>query len=428
MRKYILILTFLPFAVGARTQSTRPVTYEPRGQTGMSAERLRLLDTVLQQAVDNKWAPGMEALVIRGGKVAYHKVFGSDDPASGKKLEMNAIYRVASQTKAITSVAVMILYEQGKLLLDDPVSKYIPAFRNPKILDVYHPSDTSYSVIPAKKEITIRHLLTHTSGLGYSQIGDGALNEIYCKHRIPCGLGSQHRSLSEVMNELGTLPLAHEPGERFTYGLNVDVLGYIVERVSGISLDAFFKRYIFGPLDMRDTYFYLPKEKYKRLVNLYIVDDSGVLVKSPGYFETSGSVLKDYPATEGSYYSGGAGLVSTITDYAHFLQMLLDGGAYNGKRILSSTSVRLMTMNQIGPLLCHSQKFGLGFLVISAEGSALTPQSEGTFGWGGAFSTVYWVDPRKKIIGLLYRQMWNDQHEEELNGKFKALVYQAVTE
>lgn len=404
------------------------MVYAQQEQTKMLKERLPYIDTVLQQAVGNKWTAGAEALIIRNGAIAYHKTFGFNDIETGKKLEPNSIYRIASQTKAITSVAIMILYEEGKLLLDDPVSKFIPSFKNPRILATYNPADTSYTTVPAKKEITIRHLLTHTSGIAYAEIGGGPLNAIYRKHHIPCGLGLQYRRLSEVITDLGTLPLAHEPGTAFTYGLNVDVLGYIVELLSGMSLSDFFQKRIFVPLDMQDTYFYLPKEKNNRLVNLYIVAPNGQLRKSPGYFEVNGNIMKDYPTADGSYYAGGAGLVSTVMDYAKFLQMLLNDGTYNGKRILSRNTIRMMTMNQIGDLTVDGQKFGLGFRIVSEAGSALTPQRPGTFSWGGAFSTQYWVDPKEKLIGILYRQLWDDQHEEELNDKYKILVYQALAD
>ena len=404
------------------------ITSSTAAAAGMSAKRLQRIDTVLQRALNDKWTNEAQALIIRNGKIAYSKSFGYNDVERKIKLPDNGIFRIASQTKAITSVAIMMLYEEGKLLLNEPVSKYIPSFKNPVVLDQYNEKDTTYTTIPAKKEITIRHLLTHTSGIAYSQIGGGPLNSIYYKNNIICGLGLEDKLLGNEMKILGTLPLLHDPGEHFTYGLNTDVLGYIVEIISGMSLDDFFHKKIFEPLGMKDTYFYLPVEKQNRLINLYIVNADGSLRKSPGYFEVNNNIMTDYPKAKGTYFSGSAGLCSTIMDYAIFLQMLLNGGEYNDNRILSRNSVRMMTMNQVGLLNSGPHKFGLGFQIVTEESSALGPQQPGTFSWGGAFSTTYWVDPKEKIIGLLYRQLWDDQHEDELNNKFKVLVYQAIND
>ena len=395
---------------------------------GMLAGRLHRIDTVLNEYVKNQWTNAAVALIIRNGKIAYYKSFGYDDMTTRKPMRNDGIFRIASQTKAITSVAVMMLYEQGKFLLDDPISKYIPEFKNPVVLDQYHEQDTTYTTVPAKREITIRNLLSHTSGIGYAQIGDGALNAIYHKNGIPSGLGLEKKLLGDEIKILGKLPLLHQPGERFTYGLNVDVLGYLVEVLSGMSLSDFFRKNIFEPLGMKDTFFYLPTDKQDRLVSLYIVDSAGSLRKSPGYIDVNGTRMFDYPKAKGTYYAGGAGLTSTIMDYAIFLQMLLNDGYYNGKRILSRNTVRLMTMNQVGDLSVGGYKFGLGFQVVTKEAVSLSPLQEGSFSWGGAFATTYWVDPKEKIVALLYKQLWDDQHENELREKFKALVYQAIAD
>lgn len=394
---------------------------------GMLPERLRRIDVILQEAVDKQWANGVAALIVHNGKVAYYNSFGFNDLESRQPLRKDHIFRIASQTKAITSVAIMMLYEEGKFLLDDPVSNYIPSFKNPGILSSFNEKDTTYTTVPDKKEITIRHLLSHTSGIGYAQIGEGPINAIYGKYHIACGLGVHNGSLSEDIQQLGRLPLLHEPGEKFTYGLNVDVLGYLVEILSGMTLDEFFRKRIFELLGMKDTHFYLPKEKCSRLANLYLVDSTGKLTRSPGWFTVGSDTLRDYPASAGSYYAGGAGLSSTIMDYAFFLQMLLNGGEYNGKRILGRNTVRMMTTNQIGSLSLGADKFGLGFEIVTEESSGKFPTPAGTFSWGGAFSTTYWADPKEKIIGLLYRQLWDDRHESELNNKFKVLVYQALS-
>ena len=247
-------------------------------------------------------------------------------------MQKDGIFRIASQTKAITSVAIMILFEEGKLLLDDPVSKYIPAFKKQQVLDKFNAADTTYTTVPAKKEITIRELLTHTSGLGYAQIGSKEANAIYAKNNLTAGIGVQDDKLLDAMNRLAKLPLMHQPGEKWTYGLNSDLLGCLVEVISGMTLDDFFRTRIFEPLDMKDTYFHIPYSKTYKLVNLYREDSTGHLVKGESNM-LNGPVGVNYPLIGSNYYSGGAGLSSTIYDYAVFLQMLLNNGIYNGRSV-----------------------------------------------------------------------------------------------
>ncbi len=319
----------------------------------------------------------------------------------------------------------MMLYEEGKFLLDDPISKYLPEFKKPVVLATFNEMDTSYTTVPAKREITIRDLLTHTSGIDYAQIGSKTADAIYFKNGITSGIGLKDHILSDDMKKLGPLPLMHQPGEKFTYGLNVDVLGYLVEVISGIKLDEFFRTRIFEPLGMKDTYFYLPAEKQNRLVTIYLSDSLQNLQKFSPEYDYNGIMYRDYPNAKGTYFSGGAGLSSTIMDYAIFLQMLLNGGEYNGKRILSRNSVRMMTMNQIGDLFNGQEKFGLGFGIETEKTSGQFPSQAGTFSWGGIFSTTYWVDPKEKIVALIYKQIWKDPHGDLAN-KFKVLIYQAI--
>jgi len=394
---------------------------------GFSAERLKRIDREMNDWVEKGWMQGGTALIIRNGKIVYYKAAGYNDLDSRTPMQKENIFRIASQTKAITSVAIMILFEEGKLLLDDPVSKYIPAFKKQQVLDKFNPTDTTYTTMPAKKEITIRELLTHTSGLGYAQIGSKEANAIYAKHDLTAGLGVQDDKLLDAMNRLAKLPLMHQPGEKWTYGLNTDLLGCLAEVISGMSLDEFFKKRIFEPLGMKDTYFLVPKEKATRLVNLYREDSTGKLVKATGNMLNGKTITPNYPLEASTYYSGGAGLSSTIYDYAVFLQMLLNNGVYNGKRIISRNAVRMMTMNQIGDLSRGDDKFGLGFQVVTERGSARTPAQAGTFSWGGAFATSYWVDPKEKIVMLFYRQLQNTTKGEVVE-KFRALTYQAIND
>jgi CubicO group peptidase (beta-lactamase class C family) len=389
----------------------------------VSEERLIRIDKMLQQGIDSGWITGAVGFIARDGKIVYNKAFGVDDIDTKSPMRTDDIFRIASQTKAITSVAVMMLFEEGKFLLGDPVSKYIPEFADPRVLDRFNEKDTTYTSIPANREITIRDLLTHTSGIDYAGIGSENMRAIYAKSGIPAVFGSDKVILGDKIKVLGKLPLAHQPGEKFTYGLNVDVLGYLVEVLSGESLDHYFQTHIFEPLGMTDTYFYLPPSKFERLVTAYTEDDRHHLIKWTD--KTLVGVEVNYPKVEGTWFSGGAGLSSTTKDYATFLQMLLNKGEYNGKRLLSRRTVELMTTNQIGDLSLGTDKFGLGFQITSKEGQALLGVSEGSFAWGGFFGTTYWADPRERLVCLLFTQEFPLSHSE-IQGKFKVLVYQAL--
>jgi CubicO group peptidase (beta-lactamase class C family) len=424
LKKIVLITVLLLQAVFLSAQSIIPLTTPEAA--GFSSERLKRLDREMNDWAQKEWMNGGVALIIRNGKVAYYKAIGYNDLAAKSALQKEGIFRIASQTKAITSVAMMILFEEGKFLLNDPVSKYIPAFKKQQVLDKFNAADTTYTTVPAKSEITIRQLFTHTSGLGYAQIGSKEANAIYAKNNLTAGIGVKDDKLLDAMNRLGKLPLMHQPGERFTYGLNSDLLGCLVEVISGMSLNDFFRTRIFEPLGMKDTYFQIPAEKATRLVNLYREDSTGKLV-FPQKTMLNGPVGADYPLNASSYYSGGAGLSSTIYDYAIFLQMLLNNGVYNGKRLLSRNTVRMMTMNQIGDLSLGDDKFGLGFQIVSEKGSARTPAQAGTYSWGGAFATSYWVDPKEKLVMLFYRQLQATTHGDVVE-KFRALTYQAISD
>ncbi len=427
MQKFLFLLAFvaLQLPVVLAQKIIPAVTPEA---AGFSTERLKRVDREMNEWVQKGWMQGGAAMIIRNGKIAWYKAVGYDDLDTKAAMQKEGIFRIASQTKAITSVAIMVLFEEGKLLLDDPVSKYIPAFKKQQVLDKFNSADTSYTTVPAKKEVTIRELLTHTSGIGYAQIGSKEANAIYAKHNLTAGVGVQQDKLLDAMNRLGKLPLMHQPGEKWTYGLNSDLLGCLVEVISGMTLDDFFRTRIFEPLGMKDTYFLVPAEKSTRLVNLYKEDSTGKLIKADKNMLNDAVVTSNYPLVRSTYYSGGAGLSATIYDYAIFLQMLLNNGQYNGKRILSRNAVRMMTMNQIGDLqLRGDDKFGLGFQIISDRGSARTPARAGTFSWGGAFATSYWVDPKEKIVLLFYRQLQNTTHGDVVE-KFRALTYQAIAD
>lgn len=385
----------------------------------VSAERLNRIDSMIIQSIEDKWIAGAVGFIARDGKIIYNRAFGESDLENGTPMQTDAIFRIASQTKAIASIGLMMLFEEGKFLLDDPVSKYIPEFANPQVIDKYNPADTSFTTVPASREIAIRDLFTHTSGIDYAGIGSPMMNAVYSKAGIMGGFGNDKITIGDDIRLLGKQPLVHQPGERFTYGLNVDVIGYLVEILSGQKLDQFLKTRLFDPLGMEDTWFYLPEDKHQRLVKVNTEDQNRTVVPMPD------QEIVNYPLTNGVYFSGGAGLSSTTKDYAIFLQMLLNKGVYKGKRLLASRTVELITSNQIGDLNVGKDKFGLGFEITTEAGQAVLGISEGSFAWGGYFGTTYWADPEERLVCLLFMQQVPLSHGE-IQNKFKAMVYQAL--
>lgn len=426
----LLLFVFTVWAVPAQSQSKTLVLAAPEAG-GFSATRLERLDSNMNEWVNQKWVNGSVALIARKGKIVFYRAYGYNDPDTKAPLEKTGIFRIASQTKAVTTVAAMILWEEGKYSLDDPVSKFIPSYANQQVLNTFDFKDTSYTTVPVKRAVTIRDLLTHVSGLGYPAIGTPRENAIYAKYGITGGVGVRNQKLSDVMNRLGTLPLFFQPGEKWMYGLNADLLGYLIEIWSGMTLEEFFMKRIFQPLGMKDTYFNLPAEKGSRLVNFFQQDSTGAIKKQATTF--SGYLDMNYPLQKTDYFSGGGGLVSTVYDYAILLQMLLNNGTYNGVRLLSRNTVRLMTMNQIGDLFVNlngitsENKFGFNFAIITENGSRLGPSQAGTYSWGGIFSTSYWVDPKEDMLVIIYRQMWGP-HVADTDKQFKPLVYQAIND
>ncbi len=429
-RHMFTLLMLFAFNAPAQTQS-KILTQADPAAGGFSSTRLARLDSNMSDWVKKKWVNGSVALIARKGKIVFYKAYGYNDPDTKAPLDKTGIFRIASQTKAVTTVAAMILWEEGKYSLDDPVSKFIPSFANQQVLNTFDFKDTTYTTIPAKRPVTIRDLLTHVSGLGYPAIGTPRENAIYAKYAITGGVGVRNQKLSVVMNRLGTLPLFFQPGEKWMYGLNADVLGYLIEIWSGMSLEDFFAKRVFKPLGMTDTYFNLPAEKGSRLVNFFDQDSTGTIKKQGKTF--GGYLDMNYPLQKTDYFSGGGGLVSTVYDYAILLQMLLNGGTYNGVRLLAHNTVRMMTVNQIGDLFVNlngitsENKFGFNFSIISENGSRLGPSQAGTYSWGGVFSTSYWVDPKEDMFVIIYRQMWGP-HVVDTDKAFKPLVYQAIND
>ncbi|RPE07933.1 class A beta-lactamase-related serine hydrolase [Chitinophaga lutea] len=404
-------------------------------QKGFDPARLQRIDRFIEKEIEEHRIPGASVLLIKKGQVVYNKAFGYADIESKRRMKTDDIFRVASQTKAVTSVAAMLLWEEGKFLLDDPISKYIPAFRAPKVLTGFNPKDSSYTTRPAKREITVRHLLTHTSGLIYQlpYMGDPGLAAIYNKAGIPSLLGAPGATVGDKMQDLAKLPLLHDPGETFTYGLSSDLLGYLVEIWSGQNLETFFRERILGPLEMNDTYFNLPADKAARLISVYQPLENGRLVKAERVFDRGPG---NYPAIAHTYLSGGGGLSSTTADYAKFLQMVLHKGNYKGKQLLSPHTVAMMLTNQLNdnvgtspyPAMPENFQFGLGFALETDRNDHLQPLRKGSFSWEGAVATYYWVDPQEDLIALFYTQEFGTPKWNEYQQMFRVLTYQAMAD
>jgi CubicO group peptidase (beta-lactamase class C family) len=389
-------------------------------------ERLARIDSLMDSYIAHKWINGAATIIIKDNELLQSKGYGYADVDTNKTMQKDELFRIASQTKAVTCVAIMILYEQGKLLLDEPVSDFIPEFKKMTVLDTFNAADTTYTTVPAKRPVTIRDLLTHTSGIDYPGIGSDKMKAIYAKAHIPVGFNTADKgqTLLSAMKELATLPLVHQPGEKWTYGLNYDLLGCLVEVISHGNLADFFRKNIFEPLGMNDTYFNVPRSKAARLATVYREDSLQHVIKwEKGYF----GVDPDYPLINKQYFSGGADLTSTAFDYAVFLQMLLNGGTYNGHEILSPRTVEMMTSNQLDFTFNGVNGFGLGFEVVSDKGAARGPRSKGTFGWGGFFGSSYWADPKEHLIGIIFTQETPDSHSDVLE-RFQNMVYAALKE
>jgi CubicO group peptidase (beta-lactamase class C family) len=423
----LLTLTFIVAGISAQTKSLKksPVLTEATPETvGISPERLARIDQMCSDAVQKEDLPGMVTLVARNGKIVLWKAYGMADVQTGKAMKRDDIFRIASQTKAITSTAVMMLWEEGKFQLDDPISKYIPEFKNPKVLKSFSYADTTWTGEQANSEITIRHLITHTSGIGYGFIdGDERFRLIYRKAGIIDAFTTEKVTIAENVKKLAKLPLHHQPGEKFTYSEGLDVLGYLIEIVSGMPFDQFLKTHIFDPLGMNDTRFYQPEEKAGRLVAVQYKNSNGKWERFP-----TSNYDPDYPIKGAkTFFAGGAGLTSTIRDYATFLQMYLNGGELNGIRLLSRTTVESIMGNQTATLYgAPDQFYGLAFGVLTQSGQDKGGLlSAGTFQWGGYFNTQYFADPKEKIIGLIFKQAQGPVNDVT-GWKFRQLVGQTI--
>lgn len=391
---------------------------------GVIVDRLGRIDSAINAEIEIGGIAGAVALILRNGDVVYHKSFGLSDIESKVPMRTDSIFRIASMTKAITSVAAMVLYEQGHFQLNDPVAKYLPEFAQMSVISGVDEEGNVTATVPATRPIKIIDLMTHTSGIGYPFI-PSKVQRSYHDAGLIDGLTVKDLKLASQMKVLATQPLLFEPGSAFAYGLSTDVLGYLVEVVSGKPLDQYLSEEIFDPLGMNDTYFYLPDNKAGRLVTLYnVVDDVGLVAH-----EGSGTDIEVndalYPIIGAkTYFSGGAGLSSTAHDYGLFLQMLLNDGEFNDARILGRKSVELMRTGRVDWDGDDIPDFGLGFAVVSDLGRNGELASPGAYAWGGAFDTSYWIDPHEDLIGVYMSQA--RPTNSDLSTRFKTLVYQAL--
>jgi CubicO group peptidase (beta-lactamase class C family) len=411
-------LALLAVALAAPAQALRPGTPEA---AGMSSERLARLDEVLEAYVDEGQLAGSVTLVARRGQIAYFKAFGWRDREANAPMQTDAIFRIASQTKAIVSVAAMTFVEEGRLLLTDPVGKYLPEFMETKVAVARE--DGGYDVVKAARPITVRDLLTHTSGFGY---GNGIGGDLWAAAGQTGYYFADHdETIRESVRRIASLPAHAQPGTRWIYGYSTDILGALLEVVAGKPLDDVLCERIFEPLGMRDTEFYLSRGKENRLAAVYSMND-GKLERAP----TPGNAVGQGHYVQGprKTFSGGAGLLSTATDYARFLQMLLNAGELDGRRILGRKTVELMTTSHLGDIPYNAgQGFGLGFYVVEDLGARGSHGSVGEFGWGGAYHTTYWVDPREELVVVHLTQLVPAGNVDD-QAKIRALVYQAIAD
>lgn len=417
-----LALLLQPLAPPARMLAQQAVA--ATDTSGMSAVRLKRIETVFEKHVADRRIAGAVTLVARHGRLVHLKAYGKQDVERGVPMATDTLFRIASMSKAITSVAAMMLIEEGALLLSDPVSKYLPAFKQTFVAippPPGSPAGTPLGRVPTKRAITIRDLMTHTAGISY---GTGPLEAEYKAAGIYMWYcADRDETVGQWLDRLARLPFEAQPGDRYVYGYGTDLLGRVVEVVSGQPLDEFLRTRIFEPLRMGDTFFFVPPEKAARLATVYSAQADGTIARAPDQGSSGQGAYVEGPR---KCLSGGAGLVSTITDYARFLQMLANGGELDGTRLLSPASVASMTSNHVGSLYQNGDfGFGLGFEVVEHIGRAGRLTAAGEFSWGSAYYPRFWVDPSNGIVAVMMLQLI-PAGSLDLNNKFKSLVYQAI--
>jgi CubicO group peptidase (beta-lactamase class C family) len=418
---FAVVVSFTVLAWAVTVQAADPLPRARPESVGMSSQRLANLTPVLKSYVDSQQVAGSVALVARRGKLLYYEAFGEQDREARTPMQTDSIFRIASQSKAIVTTAAMILVEQGKLGLNDPISKYIPEFAE---ATVAVPKDgAGYYTETLKRPITVRNLMTHTSGLSY---GNGPAAAEWQKAGITgYYFSDRDEPIGATVARMAKLPLDAQPGEKWIYGYSIDVLGAVVEKASGKPLDEFVRTSVLGPLDMTDTAFYLPKDKRGRLTAVYARTGNAPITRAPNDGAAGQGAYVDGPRKS---FSGGAGLLSTAGDYARFLEAMLEDGQLGGKRLLSRKTVELMTTDHLRGIPYNpGQGFGLGFSVVKDVGARGEPGSLGEFGWGGAYHSTYWVDPVEKLV-VVYLTQLNPAGDIDDFARLRALIYQAIVD
>jgi CubicO group peptidase (beta-lactamase class C family) len=419
----------LALAFAATTLSAQTLPTATPESVGVSTERLDKMHRGMQGFVDRHDAAGLVTLLVRGGKVIDLRAYGMQDAKAGTPMKTDTLFRIASMSKPITSVAVMMLYEEGRLALTDPVAKFIPAFKDTKVLAKSEGSVVTLEA--AKRPITIRDLLSHRSGLSYGFLDASPVGEAYRRTGVSDGLTVTPGTLAENIDKLAQAPLQSQPGAEWHYSLSVDVLGRVVEVASGLPFDVFLRDRIFKPLRMDETGFDVPEAKWSRFATVYSPDGKGGVrpMKDPETFaNTIMSPIGYYKAPK-KYFSGGAGLVSKAGDYARFAQMLLNGGGLDGVRLLSPKTIELMAMSHTSdlkgeqPVLGPGAGFGLGFKVVTDLAASQATGSEGIYGWSGIYGTNFWVDPKEQLVALMMVQLYPGA---PIAPTFQTLTYQAL--
>lgn len=419
---YRVVFPLVLVLIGASAWGQGIPVVEPE-TIGLSSERLERLTKVMQEHVDKKHIPGAVCIIARKGKIGYFETFGTQDMEDGTPMEEDTIFRIYSMSKAITGVAVMILNEENRFFLNEPVSKYLPELGGLEVAVEEKDPDTGESTIttvPSERDMSIRDLLRHTSGVTY---GGGKVAKFYRE----AGVGDRDITIAQMVERLGKAPLSFEPGTAWEYGLSIDVLGRLVEVASGMGFDEFLEERIFGPLGMKDTAFYVPVQKHPRLVTLYSPDGEGKI-------RLSTSAAQDSYLTAPVRLSGGGGLVSTAMDYLRFCQMLLNNGELDGVRILGRKAVELMRTNHLGDIEKRGGLigregvgFGLTFAVTLDPGRAGSLGSAGEYSWGGAAGTRFWIDPEEELVGVFMVNIL--PHTALTYGtEFHLLTYQAIVD
>ncbi len=420
-------LLAIALVLSAWTVGAQSLPVAPPESLGMLPSRLERLHEGMQRFITSHQAAGIVTLLARDGRVVDFRAYGSQDIAANAPMKTDTIFRIASMTKPITSVAIMMLVEEGRLSLNDQVATLIPAFREARVL-VKGDGDT-VTMVPVRRQMTIRDLLTHRAGLSYGFADQGPVGEAYRRAGISDGLTVTEGTIADNVEKLARAPLQSQPGAEWHYSLGIDVLGRIVEIASGVPFDVFLRDRIFTPLKMVDTGFDVPEAKWSRFASVYSPDGNGGIrpMKDPETFTTTYMSPFQYYKAPKHYFSGGAGLVSTASDYLRFAQMLLNGGELGGVRLLSPKTIELMTSSHTSDLPGGQgglgQDFGLGFSVVTDLGDSQALGSVGKYGWSGIYGTNFWVDPKEKLVAIMMVQRYPGS---PVASAFQTLVYQSI--